>query len=220
MRRLSSLLVLVPALIVLPSSPARAQNGSAPFGAGPVAVVSECRGEDRGDGSGLYSLVTTVAGGAVSLEHALTATRAVDGETSSTEVLRLLEDGKERASAGSDPGALGAWSGAAIGYVLPFGPDLSAAPRRNYRPSARVVREIVQSVVPEAKVSTRRGSDGRTSADVEVPGPQPVDALAEQFLAIRQAIREADIGLARLRIRGTATAPAGTPPPAGATNDR
>jgi hypothetical protein len=75
-------------------------------------------------------------------------------------------------------------------------------------------------VIPEAKVSTRRASDGRTTAEVGISEPQAADALAEKFLAIRRAIREADIGLARLRIRGTATAPAGTEAPAGPTNDR
>jgi len=220
MRRSFVLPVLATVVGVLVVPAARAQTVSTPFGGRRVAVVSEWQGIDRGDGSGHYSLVTTISEGAISLEHTLTATRAVDGETSSTEAMRVLEDGRERASAGSDPGGLGTWSGAAIGYAIPFDTDLSAIPRRNYRPNDRLVRETVQSVEPEAKVSTRRATDGRTAAEVTIPDPQPAGALAEKFLAIRRAFREADIGLARLRIRGTATAPAGTEAPAGPTNDR
>ena len=174
---------------------------------GDVVVVSEWKGQDRGDGSGTYELTTTVSTGLLELVHALTATRNVEQEVASTEYMRVLENGSEKARGTSDPGALGPWAGPFVAYVVPFDVDLTGVPRRNYRPSDGRVKEIVHSVVPEAKVSTRRASDGRTSAEVQLEGTFPADVLAEKFLAIRRAFREAEVGLARLRIRGTASAP-------------
>ena len=174
---------------------------------GDAVVVSEWKGQDRGDGSGTYELTTTVTSGLVEMVHELTADRSVEQEVSMTEFMRVLENGSEKGRATSDPTGLGPWSGPFVAYVAPFDVDLSGAPRRNYRPSDGRVKEIVHSVVPDAKASTRRASDGRTSAEVEVTGTFPANELAEKFLAIRQAFREAEVGLARLRIRGTASAP-------------
>ena len=172
-----------------------------------VAVLSEWKGHDKGDGSGSYELVTTFTSGSIVAEHAQTATRDVMQEVTTTETMRLVENGTERARAGSDPTALGPWSDTFVAYVVPFGVDLSGAPRRNYRPNDKLVKEIVVGVVPDAKVSSRRATDGRTTAEVEILGTHPANELAEKFLAIRGAFRDAEVGLARLRIRGTASAP-------------
>jgi hypothetical protein len=59
-------------------------------------------------------------------------------------------------------------------------------------------------------VSAKGGSDGRTSATIEIPGEHAADALAEQFVGIREALREADLGLAKLVIKGHAMAPGQT----------
>jgi hypothetical protein len=175
---------------------------------GDAAVVSEWKGQDRGDGSGSYELTTTLKSGLIEMVHALTAERNVEQEVTTTEHIRVLENGFEKGRAESDPTGLGPWATAFTSYVVPFGVDLSGAPRSNYRPSDGRVKDIVHSVVPDAKVSSRRASDGRTTAEVEITGTLPADELADKFLAIRQAFREAEVGLARLRIRGTASAPA------------
>ncbi|MFN2384502.1 MAG: hypothetical protein ABR559_09640, partial [Gemmatimonadota bacterium] len=72
----------------------------------------------------------------------------------------------------------------------------------------------IQAVVSAAAVSTRRGSDGRTTATVDLPEARPADALAADFLAIRQALRAADLGMAKLRITGRALPPAALAAPA------
>ncbi len=178
---------------------------------GTVSVLSEWKAQDRGDGSGTYQLANTVTGGSIVLEHNLSANRDVQQEITITEAMRLMENGSERAHAGGDPTALGPWADTAARYVLPFAVDFSGVPRRNYRPNDRLVKTLVQSVVPEAKISTRAATDGRTTAEVEIPGTFPVNVLAEKFLGIRQALREAEVGLAKLRIRGTASAPEPAP---------
>lgn len=196
-------------LLVLTLCPAAAwaQDADLAFGAGSVAVVSEWRGEDRGDGSGSYTLITTATDqtSGVAIEHSLTTERAVSGEETSREALRAREGKTERAL---DPGAA-----AATDYVLPFADDFRADPRKNYRPQEKRIVEVVHGVVPEARITTRRGSDGRTTAVVEVPQPEPVDSLARHFVAIRRALREADLGLAKLQIKGRTTAPAATGTP-------
>ena len=203
-------LALALPLLVLLAAPAAtlAQTSSPGFGGGPVVVVSEWRGQDRGDGSGSYTLTTSATSAGVTLEHAISAERNVEQEISDEETLRVLEGRAEKARAGSDPAALGTWSQAAIDYVIPFALDFEPAKRTNYRPNDRKVRELVQSVVPEAKVTTRAGSDGRTTAEVTIEGDRPVDELAEAFVGIRRAFRDAEIGLARLKMTGRASAPA------------
>ena len=69
------------------------------------------------------------------------------------------------------------------------------------------VAEVAQSVVPDAKVSTKSGSDGRTTATIELPGSHPADVLAQRFVGIREALYEAELGMAKLVIKGTAVAP-------------
>lgn len=190
-------------------------HGQAPsFGTGPVGVVSEWKGLDRGDGSGSYDLVTiaTDPSSGISIEYAQSITRDADGEESSTEHLRVLEGKTERAHGSSSVATLGAWSEPAAIYGIAFNAGFSAVARNNYRPNDKRVREIVLSAVPEAKVSTRAATDGRTAADVEIPGVHPANALAEKFVAIRGAFRNAEVGLAKLRIRGTASPPTGGRP--------
>lgn len=199
--------------------PDRAMAQTAGFGPGPVEVVSEWRSMDRGDGSGEYQLVTAATDPAsgVTIEHDLSSERSVDGEVTSSESVRVVAGGEERAHAASDPAALGPWSESAIGYAIAFGADFEPEARSNYRPQDRRVREVIQAVVPAATVSTRRGSDGRTTATVDLTEPRPADALAADFLVIRQALRTADLGLAKLRITGRALPPgatAGPTPPA------
>lgn len=198
----SALALLVAPLLLVPSA-ARAQ---ASFGSGPAEVVSELRAQDRGDASGTYELTTRVTDGGTAIEHGLKIERDVYGETTDTETLRVLEGDAVRATAASDPTALGGWSDAAVTWVLPFAVDFAAEARKNYRPRDKKVREIVQRVAPDAKVNVRAGTDGRTVADVEIPGERPVDELAEIFVGIRAALGDEDLGLARLRIRGTASA--------------
>jgi hypothetical protein len=57
-------------------------------------------------------------------------------------------------------------------------------------------------------VSSRAASDGRTSAVVEIPGVLPIAELALQFVGIREAFHDAEVGLAKLQIKGHATASA------------
>ncbi|HUP20186.1 MAG TPA: hypothetical protein VM778_09570 [Gemmatimonadota bacterium] len=194
---------LLAVLVSLPVA-ARAQS-SFPAGAD---VVSELKAQDRGDTSGSYELTTRVTDGGTTIEHALKIERDVYGDNHETESIRVLEGDVERARSNSDPSALGPWADAAIRWAIPFAMDFSGEARRNYRPQERKVRELVQGVVPDARVSTRAGTDGRTVADVEIQGQRPANELAEAFVGIRNAIREADIGLARLRLRGRATTPA------------
>lgn len=186
-----------------------AVHGQSSFAPAVAQVVSELKAQDRGDGSGSYELVTRVTdpGSQITIEHALRSDRDVMGEVTEVESMRVLEGDAERAKAGSDPTALGHWSEYAVAWAIPFANEFAGDPRRNYRPQERRVREVVQGVVPDAKVSTRAASDGRTTADVEIPGEHSVTELARTFVEVRVAIREADMGLARLRIRGRATAP-------------
>lgn len=192
--------------LLLGIAPLRAQTaGSVPhFGAAEVGIITEWKGQDRGDGSGSYELVTTATDRAlgIAIEIRNTIERSADGEETTEEERRVMEGKTERAK-----GNLGTWSEAAEAWVAPFQTEFAGAARKNYRPNDKRVKEIVISVVPEAKVSTRAASDGRTVADVEVPGTHPADDLASRFQAIRQAFRDADVGLAKLRIHGTASAP-------------
>lgn len=185
-------------------------RGQSPvFGTGPVSIVTEWKGLDRGDGSGAYELVTraTDPASGMSIEYAQTITRNVDGEEIPTEKLRVLNGESERSHGSSSPASLGLRDDAAAVYAIAFNAEFVGQARKNYRPSDKRVREIAHSVEPEAKVSTRPATDGRTTADVEIPGVHPVDVLAGKFLAIRRAFRDAEVGLAKLRIRGTASAP-------------
>lgn len=184
-------------------------QSSSGFGQSIVEVVSEWRGQDRGDGSGSYSLVTTLTDPSteISIRHELSAERNVDGELSTSEGTVVLEGGDERYRADSDPTALGAYATLVTGWTLPFDLEFHPEPRGNYRAQQKRVAEVVNSVSEEAKVATRGGSDGRTSATVEIPGEHPANVLAERFVAIREALREADLGLAKLVLKGRATAP-------------
>lgn len=178
------------------------------FGATALEVVSEWTGQDRGNGSGSYHLNTRVtdAREGVTIEHDLTAERTVELEIESTESLVVLEGKAEKARSGSDPTPLGPWSEVAIAYVLPFDLEFSTDTPKSYRPRDKQVAELVHSVVPDARVSTRAASDGRTTAVVEIPGAQPVPVLAAHFVGIRTAFRDAEIGLAKLQIKGRADA--------------
>jgi hypothetical protein len=169
-------------------------------------VTSEWTGQDRGDGSGTYHLVTRVTDSrsGLTIRHELEAVRGVDLVVTSTETLSVLEGDDEKAHAGADPSALGAWAEPAIAYALPFDTEFNTEPRKSYRPRDRQVTEIVRSAAPDAEVSSRAGSDGRTSAVVEIPGVLPIAELAERFVGIRKAFRAADVGLARLQIKGQA----------------
>lgn len=193
--------------------PALAHGQSAPaFGQGSLDVVSEWRGEDRGDGSGSYTLVTSLtdASNDVVIRHELASERRVDGGIESNESLIVLEGGQERYRAESDPTELGPYVTPATAWVIPFDLEFKPDSRSNYRPQQKRIAEVAHSVVPDAKVSTKSASDGRTIATIEIPDSQPVEALAQRFVAIRTALREADLGLAKLVIRGSATAPART----------
>ena len=197
--------VMVAALVL--AAPALAFAQAVPgFGATTVDVVSEWTGQDRGNGSGSYHLKTRVTDGreGVTIEHDVSAERTVEQEIESTESLVVLEGKVEKARSGSDPAPLGAWSDPAIAYVLPFDLEFSTDPRKSYRPRDKQVAELVHSVAPDARVSTRAASDGRTMAAVEIPGVLPVAELAARFVGIRSAFRDAEIGLAKLQIKGQA----------------
>lgn len=207
MSGLRAAFVIVGLILVLPFL---AHGQSAPtFGQSTVAVVSEWRGQDRGDGSGSYSLVTTLTDPSIeiSIRHELAAERNVDGEVSSRELTVVLEGGDERYRTESDPTPLGGYAVLVTGWTLPFDVEFHPERRGNYRAQQKRIAEVVHSVVAEAKVSTKGGSDGRTSATVEVPGEHAANVLAERFVGIREALREADLGLAKLVIKGKATAP-------------
>jgi len=172
---------------------------------GAVEVVSELTAQDRGDGSGTYHLKTRVTDRAgVTIEHELSADRTVDQEIESAESLVVLEGKVEKARAASDPTVLGAWSGPAVEHVIPFDLEFSTEPRKSYRPRDRQVAELVHAAAPDARVSTRSASDGRTTAVVEIPGVHPVQDLAARFVGIRTALRDAEVGLAKLQIKGQA----------------
>lgn len=204
MRKNAVQLVLLGAVLLAPAA-ARAQTAPA-FEGATLDVSSEWVGQDRGDGSGSYRLTTRVTDGGAgwTIEHELAAERGVDLETTSTETIRVLQGDEEMASADSDPAALGQWSSPAIAYAIPFDVEFNTDPRKSYRPRQKQVEELARSAAPEARVSTRSASDGRTSATIEIPGVHPVVELARQFVGIRQAFRDADVGLAKLQIKGQA----------------
>jgi hypothetical protein len=204
-------LVALAATFVFPVL-AMGQSATPDFGVSNVQVVSELRSQDRGDGSGTYALMTTLtdASSDVTLRHELTSDRTVEGEVISKELLLVLEGDKERYRSESDPAALGPYAVAATTWAIPFDVDFHDEPRKNYRAQQKKVAEIVHAVVPDAKISTKSGSDGRTTAAIEVPGSHPVDLLAQRFVGIRDALYEADLGMAKLVIKGTAIAPGET----------
>jgi hypothetical protein len=204
-------LVALAATFVFPVL-AMGQSATPDFGVSNVQVVSELRSQDRGDGSGTYALMTTLtdASSEVTLRHELTSERTVEGEVISKELLLVLEGDKERYRSESDPAALGPYAVAATTWAIPFDVDFHDEPRKNYRAQQKKVAEIVHAVVPDAKISTKSGSDGRATAAIEVPGSHPVDLLAQRFVGIRDALYEADLGMAKLVIKGTAIAPGET----------
>lgn len=201
-------LVALAATFVLPVS-AMGQSETPDFGASNVQVVSELRGQDRGDGSGSYALITSLtdASSDVTLRHELSTERTVEGEVVSGETLLVLQGDQERYRSESDPSALGPYAVHAMTWALPFDVEFHHEPRKNYRAQQKQVAEVVQSVVPDAKVSTKSGSDGRTMATIEVPGSHPADILAQRFVGIREALYDAELGMAKLVIKGTAVAP-------------
>lgn len=204
MRKTVPKLVLLGAAVLAPAS-ARAQTAPA-FDGATLDVSSEWVGQDRGDGGGSYRLTTRVTDDRAgwTIEHVLAAERGPDLATHSTETLKVLQGDQEMASAESDPAALGQWSNPAVAYAIPFDVEFNTDPRKSYRPRQKQVEELARSAAPEARVSTRSSSDGRTSATIEIPGVLPVEELARQFVGIRQAFREADVGLAKLQIKGRA----------------
>lgn len=187
-------------------SPARSHGQSAPAFGGELDVTSEWSGQDRGDGSGTYHLITTVTDSrtGTTIQHELMADRSVEQETESSESLSVLEGDTERAHAESDPSALGAWAEPAVAYVIPFDAEFSSEPRKTYRPRDKQVADLVKSAAPDARVTSRSASDGRTTVVVEIPDVLPIAELALQFVEIREAFREADVGLAKLQIKGHA----------------
>lgn len=206
MRKSAVKLALLGAALLAPAT-GRAQTAAA-FDGATLDVSSEWVGQDRGDGSGSYRLTTRVtdARAGVTIQHELAAERAADLETTSTESLRVLQGDQEMASGESDPASLGQWADPAVAYAIPFDTEFNTDPRKSYRPRQKQVEELVHSASPDAHVSTRSASDGRTSATVEIPGVLPVAELARQFVGIRQAFRDADVGLAKLQIKGQADA--------------
>lgn len=196
------------AALVQPSG-APAQTTPA-FQGATLEVVSEWTGQDRGDGSGSYRLTTRVTDSraGMTIQHQLAADRNVRLEVESTESLSVYQGETETAHAESDPTALGAWAEPAIAYAIPFDVEFGSEPPKTYRPRQRQVEEIVHSAAPDARVSTRAASDGRTMAVVEIPGVLPVTDLARMFVGIREAFADADVGLAKLQIKGQADASA------------
>ena len=203
--RTTAVKLILPGIVLLAPAMGRAQTAPAFHGA-TLDVSSEWVGQDRGDGSGSYRLTTRVTDGRAgfTIQHELAAERAPDLQLTSTESVKVLQGDQEMATAESDPSALGQWADPAVAYAIPFGVEFNTDPRKSYRPRQRQVEELVRSASPEARVSTRSGSDGRTSATVEIPGVLPVAELARQFVGIRQAFRDADVGLAKLQIKGQA----------------
>jgi hypothetical protein len=118
------------------------------------------------------------------------------------------EGESETAHADSDPTALGDWAEPAIAYAIPFDVEFRTDARKSYRPRDQQVEDLVHSAAPDARVSTRSASDGRTMAVVEIPGVLPVEDLARMFVGIREAFADADVGLAKLQIKGQADASA------------
>ena len=114
-------LVALAATIVFPVL-AMGQSEAPEFGVSSVQVVSELRGQDRGDGSGSYALTTTLtdASSDVTLRHELTAERTVEGEVVSGESLLVLEGGQERYRSESDPAGLGPYAVHATTWALQF----------------------------------------------------------------------------------------------------
>lgn len=192
-------------------APSRAAAQTAPaFQGATLEVVSEWTGQDRGDGSGSYRLTTRVTDSraGMTIQHQLAADRNVRLEVESSESLSVYEGDSETAHAESDPTALGVWAEPAIAYAIPFDVEFSSEARKSYRPRDRQVEELVHSAAPDARISTRAASDGRTMAVVEIPGVLPVADLARMFVGIRQAFADADVGLAKLQIKGQADASA------------
>jgi hypothetical protein len=203
--RTTAVKLILPGIVLLAPAMGRAQTAPAFHGA-TLDVSSVWVGQDRGDGSGTYRLTTRVTDGRAgfTIQHELAAERAPDLQLTSTESVKVLQGDQEMAAAESDPSALGQWADPAVAYAIPFGVEFNTDPRKSYRPRQKPVEELVRSASPEARVSTRSGSDGRTSATVEIPGVLPVAELARQFVGIRQAFRDADVGLAKLQIKGQA----------------
>lgn len=202
-----AILIGIAALVL----PAEARGQTAPGFGGELDVTSEWTGQDRGDGSGSYHLITRVTDSrtGTTIQHELVADRSVELEVESSESLSVLEGDTERAHAESDPSALGAWAEPAVAYVIPFDAEFNSEPRKTYRPRDKQVADIVRSAAPDAQVTSRAASDGRTSAVVEIPGVLPIAELANQFVGIREAFRDADVGLAKLQIKGHATTSVG-----------
>lgn len=204
MRKSAVKLALLGAALLVPVT-GRAQTAPA-FDGATLDVVSEWTGQDRGDGSGSYRLTTRVTDGRAgwTIQHQLAAERAPDMQLTSTESVKVLQGDQEMASAESDPAALGQWADPAVAYAIPFDVEFNTDPRKSYRPRQKQVEELVHSASPEARVSTRATSDGRTNATIEIPGVLPLAELAQQFVDIRKAFRDADVGLAKLEIKGQA----------------
>ncbi len=179
------------------------------FGSTEVEVVSESEALDRGDGSGNYRLVTTATDKSlgISVQHELGAERDGYGEVREEEALRALEGREELYRGESDPSALGPWSDAALTYAVAFDVDFETDSPSTYHARDKQVKQIVQAVAPNAEITTRGGSDGRTRATIRLPDVQPVNELAKQFVAIRTALHDAGVGLAKMRIEGKAIAP-------------
>lgn len=209
-RAARKLALLIGFAALVPAPGAVAQTNAAFQGGATLEVVSEWTGQDRGDGSGSYRLITRVTDtrAGMTIQHQLAADRDVQLEVESSESLSVYEGESETAHAESDPTALGVWAEPAIAYAIPFDVEFSTDARKSYRPRDRQVEELVHSAAPDARVSTRAASDGRTMAVVEIPGVLPVAELARMFVGIRQAFADADVGLAKLQIKGQADASA------------
>ncbi|MEJ2152074.1 MAG: hypothetical protein P8Y29_03755, partial [Gemmatimonadota bacterium] len=179
------------------------------FGSTEVEVVSQSEAVDRGDGSGSYHLVTTATDESlgVSVQHELGIERDGYGEVREEEALRALKGKEELFRGESDPSVLGPWSDAALTYAVPFDLDFWTDSPSTYHARDKQIKQIVQAVVPNAEITTRGGSDGRTRATIRLPDVQPVNELAKQFVAIRAAFHDADVGLAKMQIEGRAVAP-------------
>lgn len=210
MRSSWPLRVLIGFVTISAILPASTSGQSAPkFGSSEVEVVSESEAIDRGDGSGSYHLVTTATDKSlgISVQHELGTERDGYGEVREEEALRALEGKEELYRGESDPSALGPWSDAALTYAVPFDVDFETDSPSTYHAREKQIKQIVQAVVPNAEVTTRGGSDGRTRATIRLPDVQPANDLAKQFVAIRAALHDAGIGLAKMRIEGMAVAP-------------
>lgn len=183
------------------------------FGSGEVEVVIEETAKESGDGSGEYSLRTTLKDDAVDAEivHELSKVRTVMMENERDESMLVKKGGDEVATAGSDPAELGPWTDVAIDWLIPFAVAWDPERKENYRPRENEVRDAVHAAVSEASVRTRAKSDGRTTATVSIKETLPVDRLAEIVVEIREEIEDAEFALAGMRISATVTAPEGDP---------